>query len=181
MFSVYTMTLNTRGIREGSKEYRPEGVKVKEREKEKEQAEEEEDTSSDQEDPKAEEKVHEPSAFQDATSQKFLQIAVKQVVENEEEALVTSDYWQVDELRRELCRHHQERRMNLHEMQRAETTPIPKDQILDERETHIEYPQSGKKVLHKDNWRDKRNSSRRRDELWKGQTIYKTKEGLCDP
>ena len=38
-------------------------------------------------------------------------------------------------------------------MQRSETTPIPKDQLLDERETHIEYQKSKKKVLYKDNWR----------------------------
>ena len=37
----------------------------------------------------------------------YSQIAVKQdVQEEEEEALVTGDYWQVDRLRRELIRHH---------------------------------------------------------------------------
>ena len=30
---------------------------------------------------------------------------------------------------------------------------FPKDQLLDDRETHIEYQKSRKKVLHKDNWR----------------------------
>ena len=69
-----------------------------------------------------------------------------------------------------------EKRMNLHEVQRAEATPIPKDQLHDERETHIEYQKSGRKVLHKDDWRDKRNTSRRMDELWKGKTIYKIKD-----
>ena len=51
----FFMTLNTHGIKEGSKEDKPDEAKVKEREKEKEKAEEEEDTSS-QEDPKAEER-----------------------------------------------------------------------------------------------------------------------------
>ena len=78
------------------------------------------------------------------------QIAVQQD-QQDEEALVTSDYWQVDGLRRQLIRHHREKGMNLHEMKRAENTPIPKHQLLDERETHVEYQKSKKKVLHKDN------------------------------
>ena len=63
-----------------------------------------------------------------------LQDAVKQDVQEEEEALVTGDYWQVDPLRRELIRHHKDKRRNLHEMNRSDETPIPKDQLLDERE-----------------------------------------------
>ena len=66
------------------------------------------------------------------------------------------DYWQVDGLRRELIRHHKDKRMNLHEMNRSETTPISKDQLLDERGTHMEFQKSKKKVLHKDNWRSER-------------------------
>ena len=58
------------------------------------------------------------------------------------EALVTSDCWQVDGLRRELSRHHREKRKNLHEMKKGQNTPIPKDQLLDERETHVEYQKS---------------------------------------
>ena len=54
--------------------------------------------------------------------------------EEEEEALVTGDYWQVDGLRREHIRHHKDKGMNLHEMNRSDKTPIPKDQLLDERE-----------------------------------------------
>ena len=56
--------------------------------------------------------AHEPSSFQDSTKIKsffsqhdhfeYSQIAVKQGVQQEEEALVTGDYWQVDGLRREL-------------------------------------------------------------------------------
>ena len=46
----------------------------------------------------------------------YSQIAVKQDVHEEEEALVTGDYWQVDPLRRELIRHHKDKRKNLHEM-----------------------------------------------------------------
>jgi len=93
----------------------------------------------------------------------YSQIAVKQDVqeeeeekeeggegEEEEEALVSGDCWQVDGLRRELIRHHKDKRMNLHEMNRSETTPIPKDQLLDERETHMEFQKGRKKVLHKD-------------------------------
>ena len=81
----------------------------------------------------------------------YSQIAVQQD-QQDEEALVTGDYWQVDGLRRELIRHHKGKRQYLHEMKRSETNPIPKDQLLDERETHIEYQKSKKKVLHKDNW-----------------------------
>ena len=85
----------------------------------------------------------------------YSQIAVKQDVQEEEEeeeveALVSGDCWQVDGLRRELIRHHKDKRMNLHEMNRSETTPIPKDQLLDERETHMEFQKGRKKVLHKD-------------------------------
>ena len=49
---------------------------------------------------------------------------------------VAGEYWQVDPLRRELIRHHKDKRKNLHEMNRSEEIPIPKDQLLDERETH---------------------------------------------
>ena len=45
MFSGSTMTLTTHGIREGSKEDRPDEAKVKEREKEKEKAKEDEGSS----------------------------------------------------------------------------------------------------------------------------------------
>ena len=64
----------------------------------------------------------------------YSQIAVKQDVQEEGEALVSGGYWQVDGLRRELIRHHKDKGQNLHEMNRSETTPIPKDQLLDERE-----------------------------------------------
>ena len=68
----------------------------------------------------------------------YSRIAVKQDdQQEEEEALVTGDYWPVDPLRRELIRHHKDKRKNLHEMNRSEETPIPKDQLLDERERHI--------------------------------------------
>ena len=111
----------------------------------------------------------------------YSQIAVKQDV-HEEEALVTGDYWQVDPLRRELIRHHKDKRMNLHEMTRSEKTPIPKDQLLDERETHMEFQKSKKKVLHKDNWRtEKKRFSEQSEEFWKGKTIYKIKEDYVIP
>ena len=77
-----------------------------------------------------------------------------------------------DGLHRELIRHHREKRLNLREMQRAETTPI----LLDEREAHIEYQKSGRKVLRKDDWRDKKNTMKRMNEVWKGKTIYKIKD-----
>ena len=111
----------------------------------------------------------------------FSQIAVQQD-QQDEEALVTSDFWQVDGLRRELVRHHRDKRMNLHEMKRSETTPIPKDQLLDERETHIEYQKSGKMVLHKDSWHpEKKRFSYKMDEPWKGKTIYKIKDDYVIP
>ena len=106
--------------------------------------------------------VHEPSSFQDSTSQKFsihntITLSTVRLLSNKmimkEKLWWTGDYWQVDPLRRELIRHHKDKRMNLHEMTRSEKTPIPKDQLLDERETHIEFQKSKKKVLHKDNWR----------------------------
>ena len=73
------------------------------------------------------------SSFSQRDHFEYCQIAVKQDVQ-EEEALVTGDYWQVDPLRRELIRHHKDKRRNLHEMNRSDETPIPKDQLLDERE-----------------------------------------------
>ena len=88
------------------------------------------------------------------------QITVEQDDQQEGQALVSSDYWQVDGLRRELIRHHRDRRRLLHEMERAET-PIPKEHLLDERKTHMDYEKSKlskKKVLHKDTWREKRKS-----------------------
>ena len=111
----------------------------------------------------------------------YSQIAVKQD-DHEEEALVTGDYWQVDPLRRELIRHHKDKRKNLHEMNRSDETPIPKDQLLDERETHQEFQKSKKKVLHKDNWRtDRKRFSEQSEEFWKGKTIYKIKEDYVIP
>ena len=111
----------------------------------------------------------------------YSQIAVKQD-DHEGEVLVTGDYWQVDPLRRELIRHHKDKRMNLHEMTRSEKTPIPKDQLLDERETHMEFQKSKKKVLHQDNWRtEKKRFSEQSEEFWKGKTIYKIKEDYVIP
>ena len=49
--------------------------------------------------------------------------------------------------------------------------------LLDERETHIEYQKSRKKVLHKDNWRtEKKRFSDKMEEFWKGKTVYKIKK-----
>ena len=91
---------------------------------------------------------------------------------------MTGDYWQVDGLRRELIRHHKDKRLYLHEIQRHPECPIPKEQLEDERETHIEYQKSKKKVLHKDNWRtDQKRSKDKMEEFWKGKTIYKIKDG----
>ena len=42
----------------------------------------------------------------------YSQIAVKQDVKEEEDALVTGDYWQVDGLRHELIRHHEDKRQD---------------------------------------------------------------------
>ena len=94
---------------------------------------------------------------------------------------MTGDYWQVDGLRRELIRHHKDKRRNLHEMNRSDKTPIPKDNFLmRERETHIEYQTSKKKVLH--NWRtEKKRFSEQSEESWKGKTIYKIKEDYVIP
>ena len=61
-------------------------------------------------------------------------------------------------------------------MNRSDATPIPKDQLLDERETHIEYQKSKKKVLHKENWREKKKLSDKMEEFWKGKAIYKIKD-----
>ena len=111
----------------------------------------------------------------------YSQITVQQD-QQDEEALVTGDYWQVDGLRRELIRHHKDKRQYLHEMQRSETTPIPKDQLSDERETHIEYQKSKKKTVHKDNWRvEKKRFSDKMEEFCKGKTIYKIKEDYVIP
>eukprot|EP00435_Cladocopium_sp_Y103_P068835 s702_g32.t1 len=102
----------------------------------------------------------------------YSQIIVQQDVQHEE-ALVTGDYWQVDPLRRELIRHHKDKRQFLYEMSPAH--PIPKGQLLEDRETHIEY-QDGKKVLHKDNWRTEKNRfSDNLDGHWKGKSVYKIK------
>ena len=40
---------------------------------------------------------------------------------------------------------------------------------------------SGRKVLHKDDWRDKKNMMKRMDEPWKGKTIYKMKDDYAIP
>ena len=105
----------------------------------------------------------------------YSQISVQKDQE-EGEALVSSDYWQVDGLRRELIRHHRDKRRLLHEMERAET-PILKEHLLDERETRMDMEKSKKKVLHKDNWREKRKRfSDKMEEFWKGKTIYKIKD-----
>ena len=67
-------------------------------------------------------------------------------------------------------------------MNQSEKIPIPKDQLLDERETHIEYQKSRKKVLHKDNWRSERKKpADKMEELWKGKTIYNLKEDYVIP
>ena len=79
-------------------------------------------------------------------------------------------------------RHHKDKRQYLHEMPRSETTPIPKDQLLDERETHIEYQKSKKNTVHKDNWRmEKKRFSGNMEEFWKGKTNYKIKKDYVIP
>ena len=67
-------------------------------------------------------------------------------------------------------------------MQRSETIPIPKDQLLDVRETNIECQKSKKKVLYKDNWRtEKKRSFDNMEEFWKGKKVYKIKKDYVIP
>eukprot|EP00435_Cladocopium_sp_Y103_P029575 s1108_g7.t1 len=121
--------------------------------------------------------VHESSEFQNTSSEEmkhdqfeYSQVVVQQDVQHEE-ALVTGDYWQVDSLRRELIRHHKDKRQYLHEMTRSPAPPFPKDQLLHDRETHIEY-QDGKKALHKDNWKaEKKRFPDNLDGDWKGKPV----------
>ena len=73
----------------------------------------------------------------------YSQIVVKQYVqeeeedeeeeeeeEKEEETLVFGDHWQVDGLCRELTRHHKDKRMNLHEMNRSDQLQFQKINFL---------------------------------------------------
>eukprot|EP00435_Cladocopium_sp_Y103_P056431 s3094_g19.t1 len=79
------------------------------------------------------------------------------------------------------CTRAMDKRQYLHEMTRSPAPPIPKDQLLDDRDTHIEY-QDGKKVLHKDNWKaEKKRFSDNLDGYWKGKTVYKIKDGYGIP
>lgn len=100
--------------------------------------------------------AHEWSEFQRHSVKSFFsqhdrfehrQIAVQQNAEEDEidHAPATQDYWQVDPLRRELIRFHTEKRRGYHNMSKAKR-PIPKEELLGERETHVEY-KSGKKEL----------------------------------
>ena len=93
------------------------------------------------------------------------------------EAYFTQDYWQVDSLRRELIRHHRDFRRNLHDMEPSKT-PIPKENLKEERETHIEY-KNGKKVIEKDKWTEKKKVTM--EGPWKGKTIYKIEDGYEIP
>ena len=113
-----------------------------------------------------------------------VRLLFNKMINKRKKALVTGDYWQVDGLHRELIRHHKDKRQYsyLHETQRSETTPFPKDQLLDERETHIEYQKSKKKVLYKDNWRtEKKRFSDKMEEFWEGKTVYKIKKDYVIP
>ena len=89
----------------------------------------------------------------------YRQMSVQLDVQQEEEALVTGDNWRVDCLWRELIRHHKDKGQYLHETQRPASVPIPKEQLRHERVTRIEYQKSGKKVLHKENWRAEKMTS----------------------
>ena len=107
----------------------------------------------------------------------YSQIMVQQDVG---ESLVSQDYWEVDPMRREMIRHHREVRKALHEMTLAKN-PIPREQLLDERETHIEY-KNGKKFVHKDKWNEKRPRAENRfEQPWKGKSIYKIKQDYVIP
>eukprot|EP00435_Cladocopium_sp_Y103_P025353 s87_g6.t1 len=102
-------------------------------------------------------------------------VRFQQDVQQEEQALVTGDCWQVDPLRRERIRHRKDKKQFLCEMTRSPAPPIPKHQLLDDRETHIEY-KDGTKVLHKDNWKAEKKFSDNLDGPWKGKTVYKIKD-----
>ena len=67
-------------------------------------------------------------------------------------------------------------------MNRSDETPIPKAQLLDERETHQDFQKSKKRVLHKDNCREERKRfSDQSEEFWKGKNIYKIKKDYVIP
>ena len=75
-------------------------------------------------------------------------------------------------MRKELIRHHRDKRQYLHEMTRCEKAPIPREHLLDERETHIEHIGNKKKEVKKDNWRDeKKRFSDKQEGFWKGKSI----------
>ena len=118
------------------------------------------------------------SFFSQTDHFEYSQITVQH--DHEEEGDASQDYWQVDPMRRELIRHHRDKRTLLHEMTRAPKPPIPnipKEQLLDERETRIEYIDNKKKEVKKDNWRDeKKRFTDKPAGPWKGKSIYKIKD-----
>ena len=57
-------------------------------------------------------------------------------------------------------------------MTRCEKAPIPREHLLDERETHMEHIGNKKKEVKKDNWRDeKKRFSDKQEGFWKGKSI----------
>ena len=60
----------------------------------------------------------------------YSQVAVKQDGQQDEEALVTGDYWQVDGLRRELIRHHKGNRQNLKTVYKIKKVNVIPDDVV---------------------------------------------------
>ena len=135
--------------------------------------------------------VHEPSSFQNSTSQEFL--------------LATRSLW----VQPDCCQTRCSRRRSFgdwwllaswsttswtHQAPQGQEEKSTWDESIRwdfnskrstswwERETHQEFQKSKKKVLYKDNWREERKRfSDQREEFWKGKTIYKIKKDYVIP
>ena len=106
----------------------------------------------------------------------YSQIAVQQ--EDHEEALVPGDYRLIHYVVNSSdTTEEREWTYMKWNYQRLQFQKSNKEQLLDERETHMEFQQNRKKVLHKDNWRaEKKRFADQQEEFWKGKTIYKSKD-----
>ena len=103
----------------------------------------------------------------------YSQIAIQQ----EEEALVTGDYWQIDGLRRKLSRHHKDKRQYLHEWKGLQAGQFQKNNFLMREKLTLSTRRVARRFSTRKWCTEKKKLSDKMDEFSKGKTVYKIKDG----
>lgn len=86
------------------------------------------------------------------------------------------DYWQIDDERGVLTRHHQKKRKAVYDPKKDPSFPVRWEEVEETRRTIKRYGNSAEEVAEEDNWLEEQKERRSTEGWWKGRTEFRLKE-----